>query len=219
MSEMHITKNFGKKRMIWKNLSGIFTNKKSKQIKRILIYLFISFLLLLIADLLWSVMMETNTMGSSCSASRWKHRYIIDGKVFQWFLEDGYPCLYSLTSFMGFYLYFTMFYLLYKATGDKLFGGKSRRRDISEVTLLLLIYWGGLLSEIRSHVSSLPSEALIYSFAGSLSVIWPLYVLGAWRHFFIGLKLNSFLKGLLLFVSSYLFIIIAVIATLLLFPG
>ena len=188
-----------------------------KHVRQRIGYLFLSFLLLMVAKYLWIVMMETNTMGSSCSSGLWNRRYIIEGKLFHWFLEGGYPCRYTLISFAGFYLYFTMFYLLYKAIGDRIFSGKlSWRRDILEVTFFFFVYWGALLSEIKKYVSSLSSEALIYSFAGSLTVIWLLCVLALMRHFIVGLKINAFLKGFLLLALSYLFLIIAATATIVL---
>ena len=171
-------------------------------------YLFLSLLFLGLVCFLWTVMMETNTMGSACSSTLWQKRGTVDNLYFQLFLEDGYPCRYTNVLF-NFYIYFIPFYYLYKYLESKIWRkSTSFLWDIGEVTALLLIHWGVLLSIIDTHILPLSGEVIYNAFAGSLVAVFPVYVLALLRRLAIKLGADSFLKGVMAFILGVIVFII-----------
>ncbi len=171
-------------------------------------YLFLSLLFLGLVCFLWTVMMETNTMGSACSSTLWQKRGTVDNLYFQWFLEDGYPCRYSEMT-IDFYVFFIPFYYLYKYLESKIWRkSTSFLWDIGEVTALLLIHWVVLLSIIDTHILPLSGEVIYNAFAGSLVAVFPVYVLALLRRLAIKLGADSFLKGVMAFILGVIVFII-----------
>ena len=179
-----------------------------KHVRQWIGYLFLSLLFLLIISIFWHMSWDSNTMGSSCSSTLWQKRGTVENLYFQWFLEDGYPCRYTNVLF-NFYIYFIPFYYLYKYLESKIWRkSTSFLWDIGEVTALLLIHWGVLLSVIDTHILPLSGEVIYNAFAGSLVAVFPVYVLALLRRLAIKLGADSFLKGVMAFILGVIVFII-----------
>ena len=178
------------------------------KIKRWIGYLFLSLLFLELVSFLWTVMMGTNTMGSSCSSTLWQERGTVNNLYFQWFLESGYPCRYAEMS-IDFYVYFIPFYYLYKYLESKVWGrNTSFIWDMGEVTALVLIHWMLLLSVIDVRILPLSGEVIYNAFAGSLAAVFPVYILALLRRLAIRLGADSFIKGVMAFILGVIVFII-----------
>ena len=121
-------------------------------------------------------------------------------------LDKGAGCHIFPYLLLGIYFYVIPFYFLYKYLGNKILGTVSTWcRDVAEVTFFLL------LCMLFVYVGNFIGILLLtgYVVVDCFILVWPFYGLALIWQFITRLKINMFLKGLLLLLSAYVFVFIA----------
>ena len=151
---------------------GVLFQKQEKIIRCILAITWFVFTTI-IASVLYRVGMETNNSGQFCDYNTWER-----GIIYQWILDGGEPCIFSLEYYIRLSFFIIPLYFLYDYVRRKIVGfNPNFLWRMVEVGAWFALNWGYLLWLTATDYGTLNWTMGWTSFVGTLLFFIPIILL------------------------------------------